>query len=580
MESHPVVIHIAGAPGPDAGPRARPSGARPQSMAIVLTSTAGADVLDDCLETLETSRRDTDTELFVVRAGTADELRDVIQRFPSVTYVVANPGTSTGDLRRIGLLQSTRNIVVFVDDHMPERAAWTAILCKSWHAWIANGGRVPTCDGDSSESAGRPVLSVVVPVHNGGETLIQALDAMMQTDLPRESWELVVVDDASHDDTALMAAVHADRLMRLPGRRHGPGYARNRGFEITLGDFAAFVDADVAVRPDALRRAAALLMSNPQVDAVFGTYDAPPAASGFVSQYRNLLLHYYQRRQAGNASTFKSACGIIRSSVFETTGGFDEWHFARHQLEGLELGRRLASLGHRIVLNPYIHATHLKRWTLRGMIVSEIVDHAVPWMRLVHRLLTPARGVKPGPRATKQRNIALTWLATGLVLLGLPERNIVFLLGALACLVLVLINNRGQLAFFRQERGLAFAIAAIPMDMLYYFTSGLGVGAGWLAKQMVGEPRPGPAAEAFTEMAVKRWPPVPVKRAIDLGENSVEPKEREVGLISLSPTLPPVDLLSLNRVDPVPTSPPVDVLSLSRVDPAPPANRPEQQSAD
>ncbi|OLE96425.1 MAG: hypothetical protein AUG75_20680, partial [Cyanobacteria bacterium 13_1_20CM_4_61_6] len=291
----------------------------------------------------------------------------------------------------------------------------------------------------------------------------------------------------------------------------------------------AFVDADVMVRPDTLRRAATLLTSNPGVDAVFGTFDAPPASMGFVSQYRNLLLHYYHRRQYGNASTFKAACGVIRSAVFESTGGFDEWHFGRHQLEDLELGRRLASLGHRIVMNPYIHATHLKRWTLRSLIVSEIVDHAVPWMRLVNRLLTPTQDAARSLRATKTRNVALTWVATALALPALHQRNIIMLLGALACLVLVVINNRSQLAFFRRERGLAFAVATIPLDILYYFISGLGVAAGWLAKQMLGEPRPSPVTEAFTEVPVKRWPPVPVKRVIDRYASAGTAKERDLG---------------------------------------------------
>jgi hypothetical protein len=521
-------------------------------VAIVVTSTGDAEVLGACLEMLEECCRETDAELFVVRAGAADELQGVIRRYPFAMYVVARPGTTTGELRRIGLLQSTRNIVAFVDDRMLERAAWTAMLSRCWPAWVEKGGRLPTGPGGESPSSERPVLSVVIPVHNGQETLVSALDALMLTDLPRERWELVVVDDASDDDTAVLAAVHADRLMRLPGRKHGPGYARNRGFEVTLGDCVAFVDADVRVRPDTLRRAATLLRDNSRVDAVFGTFDVPPAATGFMSQYRNLLLHYYQRLQVGYTSTFKSACGVIRSAVFEATGGYDEWHFARHQLEDLELGRRLASLGHRIVLDPYMHATHLKRWTLRGMIVSEIVDRAVPWMRLVNRFLTPAPEAARSLRATKTRNMALTWLATGLALLALDAWSIIPLLGSLACLVLVVVNNRAQLAFFRQERGLAFAIAAIPMDILYYLIGGLGVGAGWLARQMLGDPRPDPAVEAFTELAVKRWPPVPVKRAINR-ETAGSAQESDVRAGS-RPIAPSVDLMSLNRVHPTPTA--------------------------
>jgi GT2 family glycosyltransferase len=354
-----------------------------------------------------------------------------------------------------------------------------------------------------------------MPVHDGGEALGLAMDAIRRSDLSPESWELVVVDDGSDDDTALLAAEHADRLVRLPGRPHGPGYARNRGFEVTLGEFVAFVNADVMVRSDTLRRAVAVLAERPEVDAVFGTYDTQPAAKEFVSQYRNLLQHYYHRRNTGYASTFSSACGIMRSAVFDETGGYDEWHFARHQLEDLELGQRMRHLGHRIVLHPDLHSTHLKRWTLPKIIAAEIIDQRVPWMRLRNRPLMPAPKTPRTMRAIKRRNIVLTWLAGALALAAWREGRSALLLGTLACLALLLVNNRSQLAFFRSERGLAFALATIPLDMVCYFVCGLGTVVGWLARQTLGEPRPGPAAEAFSEMSVKRWPPAPVKRELD-----------------------------------------------------------------
>jgi hypothetical protein len=163
------------------------------------------------------------------------------------------------------------------------------------------------------------------------------------------------------------------------------------------------------------------------------------------------------------------------------------------------------------------------------MIVSEIVDHAVPWMRLVNRLLAPTREAARSLRATKRWNIALTWLALAVALLGMYERSVRPLLASVACVALVVVNNRAQLAYFRQERGLPFAVATIPVDILYYVVCGLGVGTGWFAKEILGDPRPGPAAEAFSEMAVKRWPPVPVKRAINPNETTGSATERDGG---------------------------------------------------
>ena len=63
-----------------------------------------------------------------------------------------------------------------------------------------------------------------------------------------------MVDDASTDETAVVAARYADTIVRLPGKPHGPAYARNRGFEASRGDVVIFIDADVCVHPDTLRR--------------------------------------------------------------------------------------------------------------------------------------------------------------------------------------------------------------------------------------------------------------------------------------------------------------------------------------
>lgn len=506
------------------GAQARTTGRRPpmaqgtggqQSIAVIVTSSGQIELLRSCLSILTPYCGQSVAELIVVRAGAADELLEVMRLHPTATYLVASPGTSTHELRRAGLLNSRGDIVAFVDVGRPERQAWAAVLCGAWRDWVTNGGRLDAAGCDAVASAPPPEVSVVVPVHDGGTVLPQVLDAMMLTDLPRERWELVVVDDASQDDAALVAAQYADRLVRLPGRKHGPGYARNRGFEVTLGDCVTFVNADVMVQPDTLRRAVEVLRENASVDAVFGTYDTRPSAQGFVSQYRNLLQHYTHRRHTGYASTFSSACGTVRSAVFKEVGGYDEWHFARHQLEDLELGQRLRQRGHHIMLHPDIHSTHLKRWTLFGMIESEIIDRGVPWMRLVNRLIAPARPAARSMRAIKKRNTTLSWLAVGTAVLAWRERFAPLLLVALLSVVAMVVNNRAQLAFFRRERGLVFAVATIPLDVLNCFVSGLGIIAGWLTRHMLGEPRPAAAAEAFSEMAVKRWPPAPVKRTLE-----------------------------------------------------------------
>ncbi|CAG0989847.1 partial Poly(ribitol-phosphate) beta-N-acetylglucosaminyltransferase TarS, partial [Gammaproteobacteria bacterium] len=106
--------------------------------------------------------------------------------------------------------------------------------------------------------SGHPFLTVIMPAHNAAGLLPRSLGALRNSDLPRDRWELVVVDDGSSDETSLIAARYADTVVTLPGRPHGPAYARNRGFEVSRGDVIVFIDSDCVAHVDTLSRFAAL----------------------------------------------------------------------------------------------------------------------------------------------------------------------------------------------------------------------------------------------------------------------------------------------------------------------------------
>jgi hypothetical protein len=59
----------------------------------------------------------------------------------------------------------------------------------------------------------------------------------------------------------------------------------------------------------------------PDLVALFGSYDDAPAATNFLSQYKNLLHHYMHQTAREEASTFWGACGAIRREVSLAVGG-------------------------------------------------------------------------------------------------------------------------------------------------------------------------------------------------------------------------------------------------------------------
>ncbi|MEA2375183.1 MAG: hypothetical protein QOD53_1646 [Thermoleophilaceae bacterium] len=90
---------------------------------------------------------------------------------------------------------------------------------------------------------------MIVPVRNGQATLDACIDSLLALDYPRERLELIVVDNASTDDTPdiLRRRDGAVRAVREPTR--GAGAARNAGLRAAGGEVIAFTDADCVVDP-------------------------------------------------------------------------------------------------------------------------------------------------------------------------------------------------------------------------------------------------------------------------------------------------------------------------------------------
>jgi glycosyltransferase involved in cell wall biosynthesis len=175
-----------------------------------------------------------------------------------------------------------------------------------------------------------PSVSVIVPAYNRSRELRECLSALSRSVPP--PLESIVVDDASTDDTSSVATEHGAIVLRL-ARNAGPAAARNAGGRAAQGDIVLFVDSDVVVAPEAIRRVVKAFEDDPALAAVFGSYDRRPRAPGLVSRYRNLLHHYTHQIGNPEAGTFWSGCGAIRRSVFVGVGGFDAARSPRPSIE-------------------------------------------------------------------------------------------------------------------------------------------------------------------------------------------------------------------------------------------------------
>lgn len=313
-----------------------------------------------------------------------------------------------------------------------------------------------------------PEFSVIVPACRAMHLLPDTLGALSASDLARERWELIVVDDASGDATAEVAAQWADQVVRLQGTPGGPGRARNSGAAVARGIWLVFVDADVRVHRDCLSRIAGIVAAQLDLVAVFGTYDAHPADHSLLSEYRNLLHRQVHCAGAGDAETFWAGCGAVRRDAFEAANGFDVQRFPRPSIEDIELGYRLRDAGGRILLDPTIQGTHLKRWTLGIMLRTDIRDRGIPWMRLLLQRGNRRTAALNTGRA-EQAKVVLAAISAGLLLVAIPFRDWRPAIAALALTLLLVASNAGTYRWFAGQRGWWFAFRVIPLNLLYYF---------------------------------------------------------------------------------------------------------------
>ncbi len=108
-----------------------------------------------------------------------------------------------------------------------------------------------------------PLVSVIIPAYNRRDSIGRAIDSVLAQTLT--DFELIVVDDASTDDTVAVVAAYTDPRMRLI-RRDANGRAaaaRNTGIRAATGRYVAFLDSDDSWTPDKLEIQLAALASGP-----------------------------------------------------------------------------------------------------------------------------------------------------------------------------------------------------------------------------------------------------------------------------------------------------------------------------
>jgi glycosyltransferase involved in cell wall biosynthesis len=165
-------------------------------------------------------------------------------------------------------------------------------------------------------------ISVIVPVFNSEKYIEQCIHALLDQDYPKDSYEIIMVDNNSTDMSArIISRYPSIRLLQEPVQSAYP--ARNRGIRFAKGDVIAFTDPDCRPYPQWLSSIASAI-SHPGHEIIMGyrehassskglamlyAYEALKAAYVFSSNHKEIYFGYTNNM-------------AVRSSLFKKLGNF------------------------------------------------------------------------------------------------------------------------------------------------------------------------------------------------------------------------------------------------------------------
>lgn len=171
-------------------------------------------------------------------------------------------------------------------------------------------------------------VSVVVCIYNGERTLSPCIQSLLEQTYPRDSFEIIFVDDGSSDRSAEICrefleqrSGQAPRLTYAYKENAGLSSARNTGIGLAKGQIIAFIDQDAVAEAQWLEEIVAAFESDPQVGIVGGKIN--PLNDSFPFAKFVHWVHYFRPdRDRGEQILVIGTNMAFRRAVFERVGGF------------------------------------------------------------------------------------------------------------------------------------------------------------------------------------------------------------------------------------------------------------------
>ncbi|MFO7708553.1 MAG: glycosyltransferase [Desulfobacterales bacterium] len=176
--------------------------------------------------------------------------------------------------------------------------------------------------GAMEAEARKPAVSVVIPTYNRAWCLAEAVGSVLSQEF--RSFELIVVDDGSTDDTPRLLAGYGDAVRTLRQENRGVSAARNAGIDAARAELVAFLDSDDLWLPGKLSRQIDFFASHPEV-LICQTEEL------WVRSGRRVNPGKRHRKRGGmifepslELCLVSPSAVMVRRGLFERVGRFDE----------------------------------------------------------------------------------------------------------------------------------------------------------------------------------------------------------------------------------------------------------------
>lgn len=238
-------------------------------------------------------------------------------------------------------------------------------------------------------------VSVIIPAYNYAAYLAQAIESMLAQSL--NDYEIIVIDDASSDDTPKVVASFGDRIRYFRNDVNGGlSFSRNRGISVSTGEYLVFLDADDVLLKDKLESQVQFLDTHSEFgvaysDTVFcdvAGEDLGMRFSGVRSPHSGDVLEAVCRN-----NLFPIHAAMVRRRCLDVVGRFEEYY---HPAQDWHLWLRLAGITRFHYENRVLckYRVHRHNMTHNRYAMSRANARVRLWLiqsPLFHRLSKPAQ---------------------------------------------------------------------------------------------------------------------------------------------------------------------------------------------